>query len=203
MGKLTAHEILQRMNDKRIVISDFDLDKLNPNSYNLRLAPVLMAYKPRHWWTPWRKPLVWGQSNPPDKTIEIPEKGYVIKPGWFYLGSTVEWTETHDSVPIIDGRSSTGRLSLHVHATAGFGDIGFTGCWTLEIYSIIPVRVFPNIRLCQISYDDAAGEIHHTYQGRYAGYKGPVCYQPCKQAGITKPEQPLPVTVVDGQARGV
>jgi dCTP deaminase len=89
MGKLTGAEILSRMSDGRIIISDFDRKKLNPNSYNLRLAPTLLAYKPRHWYTPWRKPLVWRGKNPPDQVITIPEKGYVIKPGWFYLGSTL------------------------------------------------------------------------------------------------------------------
>jgi dCTP deaminase len=105
------------------------------------------------------------------------KNGFVIRPGWFYLGSTVEYTKTPDMVPILDGRSSTARLSLHVHATAGFGDVGFEGCWTLEIYSIIPVRIFPFSQICQVSYDTLEGEII-PYRGRYQGYSEPVSYQP-------------------------
>jgi deoxycytidine triphosphate deaminase len=95
---------------------------------------------------------------------------------------------------------STGRLSLHIHATAGFGDIGFTGKWTLELYSILPVRIFPNIPLCQISYDDAVGEILYRYGGVYAGHDQPVCYQP--QPDVTNTTVIIPSPVVDGQAGG-
>jgi dCTP deaminase len=178
MGKLTGAEVEQRVADGRLMINPFDRKNLNPNSYNLSIGPELLAYKPRHWWTPWRRPLVWGQRNQPDKYIRMKEdRGWVIRPGWFYLGSTVEWTVTPDLVPVLDGRSSGGRLSLHIHATAGFGDVGFEGCWTLELYSIIPVRIFPYIPICQISYETVEGELKYRYQGLYRGARGPVVYQ--------------------------
>lgn len=178
MAKLTGPEIAKRVAENRLTIAPFDLACVNPNSYNLAIAPKLLVYKPRRWFTPWRKPLVWGRPNPPDYAIKMDEKrGFVIKPGWFYLGSTVEWTNTPDMVPILDGRSSTGRLSLHIHATAGFGDVGFEGCWTLEIYSIIPVRIFPFSPICQISYDTPEGELL-SYNGLYKGYRIPVSHKP-------------------------
>jgi dCTP deaminase len=177
MGMLTGAEIQQQVASGRIKIQDFDPRYLNPNSYDVALAPKLLVYKPRRWYTPWRKPLVWGAKNPPDEIITMPTSGYMIRPGWFYLGSTVEYTETQDYVPAIDGRSSGGRLSLHIHATAGFGDIGFTGVWTLELYSIIPVWVFPYARVAQLSYQTVQGEIRDKYQGRYGGAVEAVCAQ--------------------------
>jgi dCTP deaminase len=181
--KLTGPEIARRASEGRLTITPFDNERLNPNSYNLAIGPKLLVYKPRYWWIPWRKPLVWAQENPPDYTVVMDrKKGFVIKPGWFYLGSTEEYTKTPDLVPVIDGRSSTGRLSLHVHATAGFGDVGFEGCWTLEIYSIIPVRIFPFEPICQISYEVPEGDLL-SYTGRYKGYNGPVSYQPFASIG--------------------
>lgn len=183
MGKLTGDSIKNCTKEKIIVddelkskiyIENFDISNLNPNSYNLALSPKLLVYKPRHWWTPWRRPLVWGEENLPDAVIRIPPTGILIKPGWFYLGSTEEWTETYCHVPVLDGRSTTGRVSLHVHVTAGFGDIGFKGCWTLEMYSILPVRVFPHSRICQISYHVPSGDITLTYHGKYSGFNVPV-----------------------------
>ena len=178
MAKLTGPEITKRVANNQLIIKPFNPEMVNPNSYNLTIGPKLLVYKPRHWFTPWRKPLVWGQLNPPDYIVYMdPKKGFLIKPGWFYLGSNCEYTISPDVVPVLDGRSSTGRLSLHIHATAGFGDVGFEGCWTLEIYSIIPVVIFPFTPICQISYDTPEGELL-SYNGLYKGYREPVSYQP-------------------------
>lgn len=177
MGKLTGNAIECAIENGQLEIEDFSKEHLNPNSYNLTLAPRLLVYKPRRWWTPWRKPLVWGEKNPPDAAVMIPGSGYVIRPGWFYLGSTLEYTKTKEFVPQLDGRSTSGRVSLHIHATAGLGDIGFEGCWTMEIYSIVPVRIFPYIRIAQISYDKPHGRIREVYRGRYSGFRDaiPAC----------------------------
>ena len=61
------------------------------------------------------------------RRIGIPREGLVLQPNQLYLGRTVERTETHNFVPMIEGRSSIGRLGLFVHVTAGFGDVGFCG----------------------------------------------------------------------------
>jgi dCTP deaminase len=83
----------------------------------------------------------------------------VIQPDQLYLGRTVERTETHGFVPMIEGRSSVGRLGLFVHVTAGFGDVGFCGHWTLEMFAVQPVRIYPGVPICQIFYHDVRGEI--------------------------------------------
>lgn len=155
---LTGNEILQRMATGDIVIEPFDRDRLNPNSYNIRLADELLVYEdavldPHH--------------EPRTKALRIPPEGMVLRPGQLYIGSTVEYTETSGLIPCIDGRSSVGRLGIFLHVTAGFGDIGFRGRWTLEIAVLRPVRVYPGMEIGQIYYELPDGEITQTYAGRY------------------------------------
>ncbi len=76
------------------------------------------------------------------RRIAIPPEGLVLSPNQLYLGRTAERTETHNLVPMIEGRSSVGRLGLFVHVTAGFGDVGFCGYWTLEMFAVQPVRIY-------------------------------------------------------------
>ena len=105
----------------------------------------------------------------PNRTrrIEIPEEGMVLSPNQLYLGRTVERTETHNLVPMIEGRSSVGRLGLFVHVTAGFGDVGFAGYWTLEMFAVQPVRIYPGVAICQIFYHQIAGDITEYVSNKY------------------------------------
>jgi dCTP deaminase len=73
---------------------------------------------------------------------------------------------------MLEGRSSVGRLGLFVHITAGFGDIGFRGFWTLEISSIQPVRIYPGVQICQIFYHTVEGEFTEYKSGKYQGNTG-------------------------------
>jgi dCTP deaminase len=79
----------------------------------------------------------------------------------------MEYTETHNLVPMIEGRSSIGRLGLFVHVTAGFGDVGFKGYWTLEMFAVQPVRIYAGIPICQIFYHQIDGEIHEYSSDKY------------------------------------
>ncbi len=100
-------------------------------------------------------------------TFNIPETGYVLRPGVLYLGRTVERTKTDKFIPMIDGRSSIGRLGIWIHVSAGFGDIGFDGTWTLEITAIEPVRIYPNVEIGQVCFHKPYGDIENLYRGRY------------------------------------
>jgi dCTP deaminase len=102
----------------------------------------------------------------PVRRLIIPDDGLVIYPGMLYLGKTIEFTETHNFVPCIEGRSSIGRLGISIHATASLGNSGFAGSFVLEISCVQPVRIYPNIEVCQIYYQDIKGEIM-DYNGRY------------------------------------
>ena len=101
------------------------------------------------------------KDNRVDRII-IPSSGLILNPNRLYLGRTVEYTETKNLVPMLEGRSSIGRLGLFVHVTAGFGDVGFKGYWTLEIFCVQPVKIYPNVEICQIYF--------HTLEGDYDNY---------------------------------
>lgn len=105
----------------------------------------------------------------PNDTIEfeIPEDGYVLQPGVLYIGRTVERTWTDKYIPMINGRSSGGRLGISIHICAGFGDVGFDGTWTLEITVVEPVRIYPYVEIAQVCYFKPEGSIKKIYRGRY------------------------------------
>ena len=104
-----------------------------------------------------------------NETIElsIPEEGLVLQPGVLYIGRTVERTWTDKYIPMINGRSSGGRLGISIHICAGFGDIGFDGTWTLEITCVEPVRIYPYSEIAQVCYFSPCGKVKNLYRGRY------------------------------------
>ena len=155
---LTGYEIIKQMSYKNIIITPYNNNQLNPNSYDLRLHNELLVYTDTF--------LDFKKENRTE-TILIPESGFVIRPGTLYLGRTVEWTETYHMAPKIEGKSSVGRKGLSIHVTAGFGDIGFKGYWVLEISSIHPVIIYPNMKICQIQYSTIKGNYGAGYQGKY------------------------------------
>lgn len=154
---LTGEEIKSRLG-KDIVISDYDESRLNPNSYNLRLDNKLLVYKD--------KILDMKKPNECEKLI-IPEDGLILEPGKLYLAKTIEHTITHNLVPLLEGRSSVGRLGLFVHVTAGFGDNGFCGYWTLELHCVQPIKIYPGVEICQIYYHTTLGDKGKEYKGKY------------------------------------
>ncbi len=79
-------------------------------------------------------------------------EGLILQPNVIYLASTVEYTETLRHVPVIQGKSSLGRLGLFVHVTAGFGDVGFKGHWTLELIAVQRIKIYPGMKIAQIVY---------------------------------------------------
>ena len=159
---LSGKEILKHMG-KEIIITPFDEKRINPNSYNLSLADELLVYE--------KEALDMKKPNP-TKRIVIPEEGLLLEPNRLYLGRTNEFTKTDRYVPMLEGRSSTGRLGLFIHVTAGFGDIGFAGYWTLEIFCVQPVRIYPYVEICQIYYHDIDGEYDLYSSGKYQNNSG-------------------------------
>lgn len=150
---LSGLEIERRMGSD-IVIEPYDRKLLNPNSYNLRLSDELLVYTNHEL----------DMARPNDfERLTIPAEGMLLQPGKLYLGRTLEYTATENLVPMLEGRSSVGRLGLFIHVTAGFGDVGFRGYWTLEILCVQPVRIYAGVEICQIFY--------HTLEGRYENYK--------------------------------
>jgi dCTP deaminase len=68
---------------------------------------------------------------------------------------------------MLEGRSSIGRLGMFIHVTAGFGDVGFSGFWTLEIFVIQPLRIYPGVEICQIYYHNIDGAYDQYKSGKY------------------------------------
>lgn len=149
---LSGKEIEKRVGSD-ILIEPYTAERLNPNSYNLRLDNKLAVYKSR---------VLDMKCENEIEYIEIPEEGLVLQPNTLYLGRTYERTVTKNLVPMLEGRSSVGRLGIAIHVTAGFGDVGFDGFWTLEIFCLQPVRIYPFVDIGQIYY--------HTIEGSYEEY---------------------------------
>ena len=96
-----------------------------------------------------------------------------LEPGNLYLGKTIEYTESPIHVPMLEGRSSLARLGLWVHVTAGFGDKGFKGHWTLEIACIHPTRIYPGMEIAQLSwYDIDQDGLSYQDTGKYNNRRG-------------------------------
>jgi dCTP deaminase len=149
---------IQRQLGTNVVIEPFDASRLNPNSYNLTLHEELLVYEER---------VLDMRKAHRVRRMQIPPEGLELEPGRLYLGRTVERTETHNLVPMIEGRSSIGRLGLFVHVTAGFGDVGFRGYWTLEMFAVQPVRIYPGVAICQIFYHDIRGTFEEYRSAKY------------------------------------
>ena len=152
-----------------LTISPWNDSQLNPNSYNLRLGKTIMVYN---------------CAGPLDMAVEsgtitddIPPEGLVLHPGVLYLGHTEESIHSDKYVPILDGRSSIGRLGLCVHSTAGYGDLGFRGTFTLELSVVQPVRVYAGVEICQIRFQTVVpqepGAEPVLYAGKYNEQTGP------------------------------
>ncbi|MFW5695760.1 MAG: dCTP deaminase [Alkalispirochaeta sp.] len=159
---LSGREIGRHLGHQ-IVIDPFDPDQLNPNSYNLRLHHQLRVYD--------HEQLDMRTENTSHELV-IPENGLLLEPHRLYLGRTVEYTATDGFVPMLEGRSSVGRLGLFVHITAGFGDVGFKGYWTLEMFSVQPIRIYAGVQICQIFYHTIEGDYDPYTSGKYQNNHG-------------------------------
>lgn len=159
---LSGKEIKKKLG-KEIVIEPYNEKQLNPNSYNLRLHNELLVYD--------EAILDMKKENKVKKLI-IPEEGLVLETGKLYLGRTIEFTGTDNYVPMLEGRSSIGRLGLFIHVTAGFGDVGFQGFWTLEIFCVQPIKIYAGVEICQIYYHSIEGDYDEYISGKYQNNQG-------------------------------
>jgi len=159
---LSGKEIQNRLG-KDIFIEPFNPAQLNPNSYNLKLYNELLVYEDT---------ILDMKKEQRVKKLTIPENGLILEPNRLYLGRTKEYTRTEKYVPMLEGRSSIGRLGLFIHVTAGFGDVGFSGYWTLEIHCIQPIKIYPDIEICQIYYHTIEGDYEKYNSGKYQNNTG-------------------------------
>jgi len=161
---LSDKRILEEMDKGTIRITPYQRTCLGSNSYDVHLGRHLAMYVDAE---------LDAKKHNTIRHFEIPEEGFLLEPHLFYLGVTEEYTETHAHVPFLEGKSSTGRLGIDIHATAGKGDVGFCGYWTLEISVKQPVRVYRGMPIGQLIYFPVEGEIEVRYdQKKNAKYSG-------------------------------
>lgn len=161
---LSDKKILECIENGEIVITPFDVKNMGGNSYDVHISKHLAQYVDG---------MIDAKKHNQIRHFEIPEEGYVLQPGQLYLGSTLEYTETHKHVPFLEGKSSTGRLGIDIHATAGKGDVGFCGFWTLELSCTIPVRIYAGMPVGQLIYYIVDGEVERLYSKKVnAKYSG-------------------------------
>lgn len=170
---LTGSKIRTEREAGNISIEPFNESQLNPNSYNLRLHKNMKIYKTTQIPANADGTIVFdvveldAKKDNPVEEIVIPREGYVLQPGVLYIARTKEIVGSKEYVPCISGRSSIARLGIQVHVTAGFGDIGFQGTFTLEITVVHPVRIYPNMEICQLYFEPADGPTDMKYNGKY------------------------------------
>jgi len=161
---LSDTRILEEINKGTIKITPFDESYIGSNSYDVRLGKCLATYN---------DDVLDAKKHNEITYFDIPDEGFVLMPDTFYLGVTLEYTETHAHIPFLEGKSSTGRLGIDIHATAGKGDVGFCGHWTLEISVKKPVRIYHGMPIGQLIYFPAEGDIKTAYNNKKnAKYSG-------------------------------
>ncbi len=151
---LSDSKILEEIEKGTIVIEPYNRKNLGSNSYDVHLGKYLAMYD---------NDTLDAKKHNTITHFDIPEDGYVLLPGILYLGVTEEYTESHKHIPFLEGKSSTGRLGIDIHATAGKGDVGFCNHWTLEISVVKPVRIYAGMPIGQLIYFVSEGEVINSY----------------------------------------
>jgi len=182
MSVISGKKILEEIGNGSIVINPFDMNHLNPISVDLTLGSKVAVYESvteiRHGEIEIKSgSYIDSKKEEPVHTFDIPDSGLVLKPGIGYLMHTHEMVGTKKYVPIIDGKSSVGRLFIQIHSTAGLGDPGFFGQFTLEVMVSQKVKVYKGMRIGQVRFYEISGE-YDSYEttGNYNGINaiGPI-----------------------------
>lgn len=160
---------------------DDHIPNVNASSMDLRLGNHFKIYKHS-------KLAVLDPMNPQGFegmteliTLDKPGEPFIVQPGEFVLGVTLEKIKIADDlVARVEGRSSLGRLGIIVHSTAGFVDAGFEGTITLEITNInrMPVALYPGMRVCQLAFETMSSTADVPYYAKASSkYQGQVMPQ--------------------------
>lgn len=156
---LTGPAINTAVKNGRVVLKPFDAANLNPNSYNYHLGDTLLILR---------------SDAQRSRRIKLQADGFVLQPGHIYLGTTQEIIGSDFFVTLLLGRSSVGRLGIFLNVTADLGHIGSCSRWTLEITVIQPVRIYPKMKIGQVSFWVTDHRTPVRYKGRYHNDAKPV-----------------------------
>lgn len=174
---LTGPAIRAALTDGRITITPCDPEQIDQAGVTLHLHPRLLEC-----WTR-ETARAEGLRDPDVPPLDVrtddgdrffpvdPDEtgAFLLLPGRFYLGATIERIHAPKHVVRVDGKSSTGRKSLEVHRTAGHVEPGFPGHVTLEMAVLTPLRIPPGWPICQAVFHEVTGEVErYTTRGHYA-----------------------------------
>lgn len=153
---LSDTAILEAIHRGTISIEPFEPQQLGGNSYDVRLSKYFATY--------------FGdldcKAPPGVNRFVIDDNGLWLEPSEFYLASTMEQTKTLEHVPYLDGKSSVGRMGISIHVTAGRGDVGFHGHWTMEITVKKRVKVYPGMPIAQVTFHTVEGHVMRRYDSK-------------------------------------
>jgi dCTP deaminase len=173
---LSDRSIREEIDAGRVVIDPFDADCIQPSSVDLHVDSQFRVFANS------RYPYIDVREEQPDLTelVEVkPDEAFILHPGEFVLGSTLERVALPDDlVARLEGKSSLGRLGLLIHSTAGYVDPGWDGYLTLELSNVanLPITLYPTMKIGQISFfrlTTAAETPYGSAGNKYQGQRGP------------------------------
>lgn len=157
---LTGAEIKESIRRGEIKLDPFDPEQVNPNSYNYRLGSKLKVFKEIK------------DDIQIFEDVVIPEEGYILEPHQMYLGHTAETIGSNKYAMSLIGRSSIGRLGLFLQISANLGHTTSSHKWTLEMVSVKPLKIYPYMKIGQVSFWENCGELMPD-QFTYANFNAP------------------------------
>lgn len=173
---LSGLKIREEVEKGNIIIRPFNNELINPNSYNYRLGDEILEITDN---------IIDPKKATRYKKIILDNNGYMLKPHHLYLGSTMEIIGSNKYVTQLIGRSSIGRLGLFLQVTAPLGHVGCCHAWTLELKVVQPLKVYPGMRIGQVTFWRIDGEIKYNYEnGKYNEYTRPHISMFYKSGGI-------------------
>ena len=175
---LSDRSIREQIESGRVVIDPFDEGCVQPSSVDLHVDRRFRTFHNA------RYPFIDVKRDMPDLTelVEVEEETpFILHPGEFVLGSTLERVKLPDDlVARLEGKSSLGRLGLLIHSTAGYVDPGWDGYLTLELSNVanLPITIYPGMKIGQISFFRLTSAAMAPYGSRgrrskYQGQRGP------------------------------
>ena len=170
---LSDRTIREQLAEGRLVIDPFDDALVQPSSVDVRVAGAFRVFHNN------RQPFI-DVRRPSDELTDLVEitgdEPFILHPGEFVLGSTVERVAIPDDlVARLEGKSSLGRLGLLIHSTAGYIDPGWDGHITLELSNVarLPITIYKDMKIGQLSFLQLTTPVDTPYQGKYQGQQGP------------------------------
>src|SRR5277367_7104958 len=174
---LSDRTIARLLAEGQIEIDPYDDALLQPSSVDVRVDRYFRVFRNNLY--PYID--VKAQQEALTELVEIRDQPFILHPGEFVLGSTLERVRLPDNlVARLEGKSSLGRLGLLIHSTAGFVDAGWDGHLTLELSNVanLPITVYPRMKIGQISFLQMTTPADHPYgsdglKSKYQGQWGP------------------------------